>query len=326
VNQPSPERQETAVAESDFIFDVRRGLGDPLQKRLLPKYFYDDVGSGLFEVITRLPEYGLTRADERIIERYTPEIVAHLDHGSAAAELGSGSGVKTRRILAQMALSGPTEYFPIDISVGALERCQAELARLDSIRVSPLAGSYIEGLTEAVGRTPREVQLLVLFLGSTIGNFDRNHSQRFLCRVRDILRPHDMLLVGTDLVKPVGQLLAAYDDPTGVTAAFNKNLLARINRELGGDFDLTLFEHEARYDEPERRVEIHLRSLRRQCVRIEAADMTVEFDRGETIWTESSHKFTPEEVVEMGARSGFGQVSQWLDEEWPFANTLLRVE
>jgi uncharacterized SAM-dependent methyltransferase len=168
--------------------------------------------------------------------------------------------------------------------------------------------------------------LLVLFLGSTIGNFDRDAAERFLTEVRRILFPGDALLLGTDLEKPLPQLLAAYDDPIGVTAAFNLNLLARINRELGGDFDLAAFRHEARYNSSFQRVEMHLRSTREQSVTIARAGCTVSFLKDETIWTESSHKYRAEDVLEMARRNGFRCDSQWLDSEWPFAENLLIAE
>ena len=322
MSRSAPDRQETAVETDDFIRDVRRGLGDPNQKRLPPKYFYDDIGSALFEVITLLPEYGLARADERLIDRRARDIVAQLEPGAIVAELGSGSGTKTRRILSEMARRGETDYIPIDISLGALERCQAELGQIDGVHVFPLAFTYLDGLYEAAHRA-HGAQLLLLFLGSTIGNFDRAAARHFLADVRAAIRPNDYLLLGADLEKPVPQLLAAYDDPTGVTAAFNRNLLARINRELGGNFDLAAFDHVARYDEHHRRIEIHLRARRDHEVRIRAAGLTVRFRAGETIWTESSHKFSREELIAMGSDSGFRCAAQWTDEEWPFAETLL---
>lgn len=323
MSQRARARQETAVSEGDFIRDVRDGLGNPIQKQLPAKYFYDDVGSALFEAITRLPEYGLTRADESLIHRHASDIVSHLDRPTAVAELGSGSGMKTRRILREIAGEDTTDYFPIDISVGALERCQSEIGQLGNVCVTPLASGYIDGLREAVRRLRSHYQLLVLFLGSTLGNFPRVAAQAFLSDIHDILRPGDLFLLGTDLVKPVPQLLAAYDDATGVTAAFNKNLLARINRELAGDFDLDAFHHVVRYDEAHRRVEMHLRSESTQRVEIQAAGMTVDFASGETIWTESSHKFLNTEVIQMGFRTGFSCTAQWIDDEWPFAETLL---
>jgi L-histidine Nalpha-methyltransferase len=316
-------RRETALPESEFVRDVRAGLSDPDQKHLSPKYFYDDVGSALFEVITRLPEYGLARADERIIERHAGELVARLSPGTFISELGSGNGTKTRRILSSSGLGHPTQYFPIDVSQGALERCQTELSTLDHIRVRPVADTYLNGLTRAIRMAPADAQLLLLFLGSTIGNFPRERSASFLAELRQAMRSGDRLLLGTDLVKPVAQLLAAYDDPTGVTAAFNKNVLARINRELGGNFDLRQFTHVATWNPDCRRIEIHLRSVLAQRVTIPAAALTIEFRESETIWTESSHKFDRDEVVAMGRNGGFRCEAQWIDEDWPFAETLL---
>jgi uncharacterized SAM-dependent methyltransferase len=167
--------------------------------------------------------------------------------------------------------------------------------------------------------------LLLLFLGSTIGNFERGPAEEFLREIRALLRPEDSLLLGTDLVKPISQILPAYDDPIGVTAAFNLNLLARINRELGGDFDLRSFRHEARYNETERRIEMHLRSEIAQTVNIPAADFQLTLQPGETIWTESSHKFGLAEVQRLARSTGFVCVEQWVDPEWPFAENLLTV-
>ncbi len=182
--------------------------------------------------------------------------------------------------------------------------------------------AYLDGLREVASRRRGDEKILVLFLGSTIGNFDRPAGESFLRQVRSLLRKEDALLLATDLEKPIQQLLMAYDDPTGVTAAFNKNLLARINRELGGDFNLARFEHVARYDETERRVEMHLKSTCWQRVAIRKAGLRVYLRDGETIWTESSHKYNPAEVVRMGERSGYRSAAQWIDQEWPFAQTL----
>lgn len=316
-------RRETALRENEFVRDVRTGLSDPLQKHLPPKYFYDDIGSALFEVITRLPEYGLARADERIIETHAKQIVSRLAPGAFIAELGSGSGTKTRQILSAPGLGAPTQYFPIDVSQGALERCQTELSSLTHIQVRPVADTYLNGLSRAIRTAPTGAQLLLLFLGSTIGNFPREHAATFLADLRQAMRSGDFLLLGTDLLKPVERLLAAYDDPTGVTASFNKNVLGRINRELGGNFDLRRFTHVAIWEPDHRRVEIHLRSAGAQHVTIEAAEMEIDFRDRETIWTESSHKFDRLEILEMGRQNGFECAAQWVDEEWPFAETLL---
>jgi uncharacterized SAM-dependent methyltransferase len=184
-------------------------------------------------------------------------------------------------------------------------------------------GAYLDGLATVAADRREGERLLVLFLGSTIGNFDRPAAAQFLVDVRSRLLPGDALLLGADLVKPVEQLLRAYDDSLGVTASFNLNLLVRINRELGANFDLRAFEHLARYDEIERRIEMHLVSRRQQEVSIPGAGSTVSFARGETIWTESSYKYTTEEVFEMGENSGFRVEACWMNEAWPFAETLL---
>ena len=213
-------------------------------------------------------------------------------------------------------------YFPIDISRTALARCQQELAQLDSVTLVGFERAYLDGLREVAARRCKGERLLVLFLGSTIGNFDRFAGEQFLREVRKILQTDDALLLATDLEKPVTTLKLAYDDPIGVTAAFNKNILARINRELCADFDLQKFVHEVQYDENERRVEMHLRSTCRQCISIRKARFQFSLREGETIWTESSHKYNPQEVLEMGERTGFHSNGQWLDQEWGFAQTL----
>jgi uncharacterized SAM-dependent methyltransferase len=188
-----------------------------------------------------------------------------------------------------------------------------------------IEGSYIEGLKAVTARRSKDESLLLLFLGSTIGNFERGPAEDFLREIRVLLRPGDSLLLGTDLVKPISQILPAYDDLTGVTAAFNLNLLARINRELGADFDLRQFRHEARYNEAERRIEMHLRSEIAQTITIRAADFQFTLRPGETIWTESSHKFGLSEVQRLARSAGFICVEQWVDPEWPFAENLFTV-
>lgn len=313
-------------AACEFASDVRAGLTRPGQKELLSKYLYDEVGSSLFEVISHLPEYGLTRADERLLRRYASEIAERLDGPVAVAELGSGSGKKTRWILEALSRSQRTFYYPVEISKSALLACQRELSDIDSISIVGFEREYLEGLLEVAAHRQRDQHLVVLFLGSTIGNFDRPAGIQFLTEVRHILEPGDSLLLGTDLEKSSAQLLKAYDDEIGVTAAFNLNLLARINRELGADFDLTQFAHVARINPEARSVEMHLKSKRRQIVRIPAAELRVEFEEGETIWTESSHKYRREEVFRMARASGFSCRQQWIDDEWPFAESLLIAE
>lgn len=305
----------------ELIQEVRAGLSRPGQKELPSKFLYDDVGTALFEAITLLPEYGLTRADERILRRHARSLVDRLDK-TLVVELGSGSGRKTRWILEALARRGPVIYYPIDISWTALERCKAELAAVESIGIVGLERPYLDGLREVASRRRAGERLLVLFLGSTIGNFERPEAESFLSDIRACLQRGDALLLGTDLVKPPEELIAAYDDAAGVTAAFNLNLLARLNRELGADFVLRRFAHEARYDAKRRRIEMHLVSLVAQTVAIPGANLTVDFEEGESIWTEAAHKFELEEVGRMASRCGFSCEVQWVDPEWPFAENL----
>ncbi len=316
----------TTNATYDFAADVHAGLTRSGQKELPSKYLYDDVGSALFEVISHLPEYGLTRADERLLQRHANEIVERLNAPVAVAELGSGSGKKTRWILEALSRWQRTFYYPVEISRSALVMCERELRDIDSISIVGFEREYLDGLLEVAAHRQRNQQLLVLFLGSTIGNFHRPAGIKFLTDVRRILMPGDSLLLGTDLEKSNSQLLKAYDDEVGVTAAFNLNLLARINRELDADFDLHQFKHVARINHEARSVEMHLRSERRQTVRIPAAGLTVDFVEGETIWTESSHKYTAGEVFQMASDAGFRCQAQWIDDQWPFAENLLVAE
>ena len=306
--------------------DVVAGLSKPGQKELPSKYLYDDVGSALFEVITLLPEYGLTRADERLLRAHAGAIVERLPSPVVVAELGSGSGKKTRWILEALGRRSPTAYYPIEISAAALATCQLELGQVESVTVVGLEREYIDGLLEVASRRTAGQHLLVLFLGSTIGNFDRATGTEFLQQVRRTLLPGDSLLLGTNLEKPGPQLVLAYDDPLGVTAAFNLNLLVRLNRELDADFDLSRFEHVVRYNPQEHRIEMHLRSRMLQTVTIPKAAFQVTFQGGETIWTESSQKFDVQEVKQLAQRTGFRCTDQWVDHEWPFAENLLIAE
>ena len=309
--------------QADFIRDVRAGLGKRGQKDLPSSYLYDEIGAALFEAITLLPEYGLTRADARLLELHAEELARRLPVSLMVAELGSGSGRKTRWILEALAGPRPLDYYPIDISRSALVKCRGELGRIPGVTLIEMEQSYLDGLSAVVAGRQKGQSVLVLFLGSTIGNFDREGAVDFLRQVRARLEPGDALLLGTDLVKPVDQLLAAYNDATGVTGAFNLNVLARINRELGGEFVLADFEHRAIYNHGKRRIEMHLRSKCRQLARIRDAGLTVSLAEGETIWTESSHKFCLEDVSAMADGAGFRPAIQWTDDEWPFAESLL---
>jgi L-histidine N-alpha-methyltransferase len=309
-----------------FAADIRAGLTHRPQKELPSKYLYDEIGSALFEVITALPEYGVTRADERLVRRHAADIVARLPQPVAVAELGSGSGKKTRQILEVLCRTQPTAYYPIEISHTALALCERELADIDAISIVGCEREYLDGLAEVTGRRQQGEHFLVLFLGSTIGNFRRLAATRFLHDVRRMLRPGDSLLLGVDLEKPVARLIDAYDDALGVTAAFNLNILARINRELNADFDLRQFKHLARFNPEARSIEMHLRSMRNQEVTIPRASLSITLAEGETIWTESSHKYSPTEILRMANDAGFRCDAQWIDDEWPFAENLLIAE
>lgn len=305
---------------AEFAAGVRAGLSKP-QKELHSKYLYDELGSALFEAITHLPEYGLTRADERLLREHAYKIMELLPATGVVVELGSGTGRKTRSILSALARRRRNiRYYPIDVSAEALSRCERELSPIAD--VYPLEQSYLDGMASVVDQRVPAEPLLVLFLGSTIGNFERPCALAFLRDLRNALRPGDSLLLGADLVKEPKRLLDAYDDPTGVTAAFNLNLLGRVNRELDGDFDLRKFQHLARWNESHRRIEMHLRSRVSQTVSLAACDVTVHFDAGETIWTESSHKFLPDEMHQMAEMCGFRVEAQWVDRQWPFVESL----
>ena len=310
-------------ATAEFCSDVLIGLQHPGQKEIPSKYLYDAVGSALFDAICLLPEYGLTRAELRILERHADEIIARTTGPAVVAELGSGSGQKTRLLLESLARRQRVNYYPIDVSGSALYRCSQELGNLDMVSLVGFESAYLDGLREVALRRRDGERLLVLFLGSTIGNFDRGADEAFLCAVRTILKKGDALLLATDLQKPVEVLIKAYDDSAGVTAAFNKNLLARINCELNANFDLSRFDHVVRYDTAEDRIEMHLRSKVRQQITIRDARFSFAMQSGETIWTESSHKYTLQQARELGERTGYRCLGQWVDSEWPFAESLL---
>lgn len=312
-----------------FLQDVVAGLRRAGQKELQCSYLYDDLGSALFEAITYLPEYGLTRADERLLHLHSPALLPLCGATPHVVELGSGGGRKTRLILEALgasiratlgddpaAAAFKVTYSPIDISAAALSQCEKEL--LPYAHVLPIESSYMEGIAQASARRTAGQPLLVLFLGSTIGNFSRRAAAEFLRELRRQLRPGDVLLLGADLEKDEATMLLAYDDPTGVTAAFNRNLLGRINRVLGADFDLRAYRHQARWNAAERCVEMHLVATAPQRVRIAAADLCIDFAAGESIFTESSHKYHAAEVAELGRGAGFRCAAQWIDKEWPF--------
>ena len=307
---------------SEFVADVSAGLSKS-QKELPAKYLYDELGSALFEAITVLPEYGLARAETRLLHQHAGEIARWLPSNVAVAELGSGSGRKTRPVLQAIAsLRDSVCYTAIDESQAALDSCCNQLNSLSGVDVRGLQLPYLDGLGEICARRRGDECLLVLFLGSSIGNFEREQAAHFLRGIRKRLQPGDALLLGADLVKPRAQLLTAYDDPAGVTAAFNLNLLGRINRELGANFELRNFQHQARWCASERRIEMHLCSTTQQVVDIPDGRCQVRFEAGETIWTESSHKFETADLAQLAGQTGFISVARWMDSEWPFLESL----
>jgi dimethylhistidine N-methyltransferase len=308
-----------------FASDLRHGLSAKGLKEIPSTWLYDQLGSALFEAITLLPEYGLTNADARLIEKHAADIVEEMGPHTNLVELGSGSGRKTRTLLEAFLRHGATSYFPIDVSESALEACSRELEDLGGLDFRAIAASYLDGLAQATSHRMNGASCLVIFLGSTIGNFDRDGARDFLREVRKRLAPGDGFLLGADLEKPARQLELAYDDPVGVTAAFNKNVLARANRELGADFDLDAFEHQAIYDTGQRRIEMRLISQKTQAVNVAESGIRVEFTEGEMIRTELSHKFNEPELHQIAVDAGYEVNKIWIDETWPFAETLLRV-
>lgn len=309
----------------DFAEDLRRDLS-LVPKQIQSKYLYDALGSCLFEAISRLPWYRITRAEGRLLSRWAGQAVAPLADPLTLVELGCGSGEKIAMLAEALRSRRRTvSVHLIDISQTALEQSQRQLNRFEHVSIIGHRTTYEEGLRHAASQRGRG-PMLVLFLGSNIGNFDPPASHEFLSEIRRSLRPGDALLLGADLVKPERDLILAYDDPLGVTAAFNRNLLARANAELHADFDLSAFQHQAVWNPAESRVEMHLVSLRAQEVSIPRADLLVRFERGEPIWTESSYKYTAERVHAMGAAAGFRAVEQWIDSSANFALTLFVVE
>jgi L-histidine Nalpha-methyltransferase len=295
---------------------VRGGLGAK-QKELQPGYFYDALGSALFDAITRLPGYTITRAETALLRAHGREIIAAAGTNLELIELGPGNGEKLPLLL---------EHCPnrrvhlIDVSAAALESARRRLREAFDVEISLCEAQFAEGLAPL---PPSKCKRLVLFLGSNIGNFTPLEATDFLRVVHRSLSPGDMLLLGVDLVKAEHKLLAAYDDPLGVTAAFNKNILLRINRELGANFDLLAFDHRALWNAGASRIEMHLLSLFDQAVHIAGLKLDVPFVAGETIWTESSHKYTEAGFRDLVEKAGFQCVGQWLAEEHSFLEVLV---
>jgi L-histidine Nalpha-methyltransferase len=302
--------------------EVRLGL-TARPKELAPKYFYDERGSQLFEQITELPEYYPTRAEREILSQRSAEIVAAAGEPEMLVELGSGSAAKTRHLLSAMRDAGClTTYVPVDIS----EEITRETA--ESL-VEEYPGLAIRGLVcdfeHDLERIPNGGGRLVAFLGGTIGNLYPDARRDFLTRIAALLEPGDQILLGTDLVKERSRLEAAYDDSEGITAEFNKNVLTVLNRELGGDFDLDGFEHVARYDADAARMDIRLRSVSDQTVRLDGLDLTVRFAAGEEMRTEISAKFTREQLEGIYCEAGLRPDGWFTDFAEDYALSLASV-
>jgi dimethylhistidine N-methyltransferase len=285
-----------------FTSDVRRGLGTR-PYRLPPHWFYDELGSRLFDAICLLPWYRITRAERPLLLRAARAIARDGPPPAFVAELGPGNGEKATLFLEN--LGGARRVLLADISSEALAASTARLAEAGFGGVVVVRGTYEEGLERIARERPARGRALVLFLGSNVGNFEPSRAARFLKDVRSALEPGDGLLLGADLVKPRRDLLLAYDDPLGVTAAFNLNLLARMNRDLGADIDLKSFAHRAVWNANEGRMEMFLVSRRAQTVRIPKARLEVRFLKGETIFTEASYKYVARDLRERVEAAGF---------------------
>jgi dimethylhistidine N-methyltransferase len=306
------------TGQTSFLDDVLRGLGLP-QKAIPPKYFYDERGSQLFERICELPEYYPTRTEMAIMERHIGEMVTLLGPDTQLVEFGSGASVKTRLLVDRLE---PSLYVPIDISETALrDACKALALMFPWLNISAVMADFTRSikLPEFVGIPVH--RKVVYFPGSTIGNFTPDEALEFLKGVREVVGPGGMLLIGVDLKKEKRVLDAAYDDARGVTAEFNLNLLHRINRELGGDFQVKRFRHKAFYDEQKGWIEMHLESLYSQFAHV--GGQRFDFRLGETIHTEISCKYSVEEFQRLAARARFQAEKVWTDPANLFAVHLL---
>ena len=313
----------TALTDRDQLAeDVRRGLGRS-QKQLPPRYLYDALGSQLFEAICELPEYRITRAERRLLTAHAAAIDAGLMAPVTMVELGGGNGEKLALLIEPLVRTLPDlRVALVDVSATALNLATRMLGRFPGLPVTGYQATYEDGLRRvADGRTADDT-MMVAFLGSNIGNLDPPAARTFLGTLRSALRAGDRLVLGADLAKPEAELVLAYDDPLGVTAAFNKNLLGRLNRELGANFNLDQFAHRALWNATASRVEMHLESLCAQTVSIPGADCRVQFAEGESIWTESSYKYETEELAALAAAAGFAPRDQWVDVGARFAVTV----
>jgi L-histidine N-alpha-methyltransferase len=314
---------ESGGALAQFASDVRYYM--TLEPRQLPsRYLYDPLGSALFDAICWLPWYGITRAEERLLQAHAADVFRRVPSVSTIVELGPGSGQKLHTLIDRgRPRPAPLEVHLVDVSHDALARSALTLASIEGVRIVTHEQPYEAGLAAFAQQPTDAGRTLVLFLGSNIGNFDPPAAHAFLRAIRAALAPGDGLMLGVDLVKPEQQLLLAYDDPLGVTAAFNRNLLVRINRELGGDFAIGRFSHRAVWNDAACRVEMYLVADSWQHVTIPKAQMEFEMAAGEQIWTESSYKYQPQAFVHMLNAACFHVNTWWVDEAARFALFLL---
>jgi dimethylhistidine N-methyltransferase len=292
-------------------------------RQLPSRYLYDALGSALFDAICELPWYGITRAEMALLAAHAGEILKPRSGFAKLVELGSGSGTKLRALLRSAGeRARDLRIHLVDVSPSALETASRNVSEAGAGRLVLHQRPYESGLREAMAETDHRERTLALFLGSNIGNFEPAEAQAFLRRARRVLAAGDGFLLGADLVKEERTLLLAYDDPLGVTAAFNRNLLHRMNRELGADFRLDRFAHRAVWNGARSRIEMHLVSLERQDVHVRGAGLTFTLELGETIWTESSYKYTASALRDLLEQAGFSITHQWIDDQRQFALTL----
>lgn len=317
----------TTVVAADprtrFAEDVARSLRQT-PRRIAPMYLYDALGSALFEAICQLPWYRITRAEHALLAQHASGILDEAGGVPQIVELGPGSGEKLAHLTTATREGAAIDVHLVDISDAALDLARRTLQRTGA-RITLHHGTYDVGLRKALAARRAGTPVLVAFLGSNIGNFDPPEAASLLAVIRGALAPGDSLLLGVDLVKPERTLQLAYDDPIGVTASFNLNVLQRMNDELGADFDLARYRHRAVWNAQASRVEMHLVSTRRQDVEIPAAGLRFTMEEGESIWTESSYKFTPERVDALGRTAGFTPGRQWVDTDAGFALTLFGI-
>jgi dimethylhistidine N-methyltransferase len=310
--------------DADVVEDIRRYLS--LTPRQLPsRYLYDALGSALFEAICELPWYGVARAEARLLTAHRHDVFARLPRLTTIVELGPGNGRKLRTLLEGRPLGSRLTAHLVDVSAAALGAAAQTLSDLDNLAVVTHEAPFEAGLDDFRRAQRTAGRALVLFLGSNIGNFDPPASAELLRSIRSAMAPGDALLLGADLVKPERNLVLAYDDPLGVSAAFNRNMLVRINRELGGHFDVTAFRHRAVWNAALSRMEMYLVATGHQRVRIDAIDLEVDLAAGEAIWTESSYKYQPEEIVSLVEGAGFRATCRWIDAADPFTLALFEA-